>query len=675
MREGSTTPLRLDVQALRALAVVAVIGYHFWPSVLPGGFAGVDAFFVVSGFLVGGALVREAQRSGRIDWAHFFLRRTRRLLPAALVVVVATSMVAFVVYSPVDLLLYGTAWSRPSVSKDAIASTMGVSNIWFDLENRPYDAADSSPFTHFWSLAVEVQFYLLMPLLALLIALVARKGQRALALLTVALSVALLDVMFIVDLLVTMPLFFNPVPRLWEFFAGVVVYIGLAHAGAKLESSRRMHVLAAAGWISLTAFFFVDVGVQSWPGAPTLWPVLASAAIILGNANAAPWARLTHSRVVQWTGDASYSLYLVHWPVLVLSTAVIGRELSVLEKVAALVLVLVASAALYRWVETPWRRAAIGTRPHQGRFVVRAGVALIVTLTVPVTSGVVSHARAEQTGGLSERYVARPVSEQPQRTWTYLPANLRPALVEAGDDRPFTYAACNADLINHHEPKPPCVLGPTGDDMPVVVLIGDSHAAQWVDALWPGVEAQRYRLVVLTANGCSLATTVSGAASLDQCDTWRRWALAEIGRHSPDLVVTSTRLSPSSGGTPVEIEAIPRGVDEGLTMLGRNARVVWIADTPMFEMDPVRCAAQNPMSVHVCSVPRAEAINAEIANSVQTVVERHGGTWLDLNDYMCDDTCPIILEDVLLYRDDDHLTSVFARELAGVLEEELGLSK
>ena len=669
---GGASATRLDVQALRAAAVTGVVAFHFWPAVMPGGFAGVDAFFVVSGFLVGGALVREARSAGRIDFWRFAWRRTRRLLPAALAVIAVIAIVAFVVYSPLDLLIHGTPWKRPSVTKDALASLGGFSNIWFDAQERRYDDALLSPFTHFWSLAVELQFYVVMPLLALLIGAAARRGPRVLGLATAAIALLLFDLMLVADFVFDTPMFFNPLARLWEFFAGVLV--ALAAGVLAVRWTRGKGVAAALGWLALLAFFVVGASVRDWPNALTLWPLAATALIIAADAQGGWGSKMVRSRPVQAVGDASYSIYLVHWPVLVVWIALVNRPLSFVESIGALVITAALSLALYRWVEQRWRRAPIGTRTDRLRLGRRLAMAAALTLLIPIASALVAHERASVLGDIAPAYVLGPVGTGGNVGAHHLPGNVRPLLLEARDDMPSTSEWCNVESGEMDNFDEPCLLGTATEAEPLVLLIGDSHAQQWVDALRGGAEAGRYRFAVVTADGCSLITGIGGRKTPEECDAWRDWAMGEVRRLNPDVIVASSRLTYSRAAEQVPASELAEGLRKGLAALPSQARLVWIADTPLFPHEPLDCIVKHPLDLGKCAVARDIAVHEELAAPVRDVVVDAGGRWVDFTDYFCDDACPVVFADILAYRDDDHISATFARELSDVVETRLGLT-
>ncbi|MGB4135346.1 MAG: acyltransferase, partial [Microbacterium sp.] len=331
-REG----FRPDIQALRAVAILAVLLNHLWPVRLTGGYVGVDVFFVISGFLITGHLVRERAETGRIGLARFYARRVRRLLPAALLVLLLSAIAAFV-------LLPYPRWAR--TGGELIASAGYVENWLLSAMSVNYSALNqqASPAQHYWSLSVEEQFYLVWPLL--LIAAwwwAARRAQNPRATASLALG-GLVAVSLTLSIVctVTMPsqAYFVTYTRAWEFGVGGLV----ALIGARRLRRATANVLVLAGYaaIGIAAVWYGPA--TPFPGAMALLPVLGTAAVIVagtGHDRLLP-TFVTSSRPVQWLGDVSYSLYLWHWPLIVFVPFLLSDDLSTQMKVGVLITSLV----------------------------------------------------------------------------------------------------------------------------------------------------------------------------------------------------------------------------------------------------------------------------------------------------------------------------------------------
>ncbi|WP_448005872.1 acyltransferase family protein [Agromyces bauzanensis] len=389
--------VRPEIQALRAVAIGCVLLYHFWPAALPAGFVGVDVFFVVSGFLITGLLLRDAERHDRVRLRVFYVRRIRRILPAAMVVLTACA-VATLLFVP------RAEWSP--FLQQILSSALYVENWHLARDSQMPARADleSTPVQHFWSLSVEEQFYLIWPLLIIgALWLATRSGRRraqALAAVLVVTTVA----SFVHGTLLTLQdhnlAYFSTLARGWEFGVGGILALLPALEGARLRRTR-----AAAGWAGLAAIAFAALMFTEgdrFPGTIALLPVLGTAAIIWAGM---PRAALSLAPVaalppVQWFGGISYSLYLWHWPIIMFTPYITGRPSQAPVMVLLLVLSIAVADASKRWIEDPFRRPAGAPSPDAGgrrgraRRIAVASAAAASALVL-LTSGVAGYAVEE----------------------------------------------------------------------------------------------------------------------------------------------------------------------------------------------------------------------------------------------------------------------------------------
>ncbi len=359
---------RPDLEALRGVAVLLVLAYHAGLPV-DGGFIGVDVFFVLSGFLITGLLVRERERAGRIDLVAFYGRRVRRILPAAAVVVAATILVVPFVVSPLDM---------PRMAGDAVSSILAFSNIRFAATDLDYfaDHGTPSPFRQFWSLAVEEQFYFVWP--ALLVAATWGRRPRLGAGIAVAgLFAASLAACVVVSGIAVPWAFYSLPTRAWQLAAGGLLAIALPLL-PRVPSA----LVIAAGWVgaALLALAALTFGeLQPYPGWYALVPTLATLALIASGELARSPGRVLQVAPLRFTGRISYSLYLWHWPVLILTALALGEALPVPLAVALLAGAYALSAWSYRYVEQPYRRPGRGV-PVTAAF--RPALATIVAVAL-----------------------------------------------------------------------------------------------------------------------------------------------------------------------------------------------------------------------------------------------------------------------------------------------------
>ncbi|MEU3187647.1 acyltransferase family protein [Streptomyces sp. NPDC006923] len=671
-RGGSVAqhPVRLDIQGLRALAVSLVVLSHAGVGRFSGGYVGVDVFFVISGFLITSLLTRELSTTGGISIRRFYARRALRLLPASTLVVLTTLGGAWLFLSKVRFTEY---------VGDAISSSLYAVNLRLAISGTDYLAQGSppSPFQHFWSLAVEEQFYLLWPLLLLLSW---RPGRRR-RLVAVPLVVLCL-VSFGLSVFTTESsaswAYFGSHTRVWELGVGAL----LALSVGRLErlSTR---VAAPATWIGLACVLLSAVwfdGDTPFPGYYALLPVLGAALVLAGGCSpsrsGAQW--LLARRPPAWLGGLSYGWYLWHWPLLVIGPMALGRPTTVPLALALCAIALVPAWATLRLVENPVRfHRAFRGRPNRalglglGLSVGAAAAALVAAaFPPPISSGV-------PAPSLKETLTAAPDPEARlarllESPGTSLPSNLTPALANTKDTESAVYRdGCHVNYASTE--TPPCVYGDRSSDR-VVVLFGDSHAAQWFPALDRLARENRWKLISLTKASCKTAavTIISGGKPYQTCDTWRNKAVARINALHPSLVIVSS----SEAGTPVHAMKDPRrgwadGYRETFQDLAKSgARVATILDTPWPKVDAVDCAASHPLRLERCANHVADAIQDRTRrDAVRDAATSAGTSVIDPEPWLCTPAgdCPVVVGNTIAYRDDSHMTESYSEAVAPVL--------
>lgn len=375
--------MRPEIQALRAVAVAAVVLHHGWPAVAPAGYMGVDVFFVVSGYLITALLLREVHRTGGISLREFYVRRARRILPAAMAVLLAVSAatLAFAPYRD---------WA--AFFREIVASAFYVENWRLAADSQSPASADleSTPVQHFWSLSVEEQFYLAWPLLILLaLWIFHRRGAPLQRILWIVLgTVSVLS--FAWSLVLTVDdhnlAYFSTLSRAWEFGAGGL----LALLATRVARATGAHWKIARSWASWTGIALIAVPIitfqdtEAFPGLWVLLPVAGTLAIIWAGMPEMRWstARLVGLRPVQWVGDISYSLYLWHWPIFMFAPMITGVPSPPALMVALVGFALVVSALSKRFIEDPFRRRVgpVGSHPRVLAGALAFALAGVVTL-------------------------------------------------------------------------------------------------------------------------------------------------------------------------------------------------------------------------------------------------------------------------------------------------------
>lgn len=456
MSVSNTHSYRPEIDGLRAIAVSAVVLYHFGVPGIGGGFVGVDVFFVISGFLIGGLLWSELKRTGRIDLRQFFLRRIRRLAPAYFLVITVIALVAYAVLLPAEFRDFG---------KFLIAANFWLSNVQFFREAGYFDvASESKVLLHTWSLAVEEQFYVALPLLLLLFR---RLTPRCLIAILVTVWIASLAGSLLLTPHSPTATFFLFPFRAWELLSGVLLAIW------GQESAERWQRGPVLSWLGLLLILGSVVAVRPGPGFPgwqALWPVAGSVLLILNGRDNNLVNRLLSARVPVFIGLISYSLYLWHWPTFTLSVYWRDGYGSAVETVGWMLLSVVLATVAWALVERPARR-------HLSDRTLLTGFLSMFAITLAVGAG------AYVTDGVPGRF------KEPER-----------AHVEASTSFFNDGSRCTTESTGPMEGLRVCRAGPEGT--PEVLFWGDSHLrAQMAGVLRVAQEAKVPVLIVWHA-GC-----------------------------------------------------------------------------------------------------------------------------------------------------------------------------
>lgn len=688
---GPGAGFRGDVEGLRAVAVVAVVLFHADLPGLSGGYVGVDVFFVLSGFLITGLLVADVQRTGTVSLRRFWARRARRLLPLATLVSVVTLAVSWLVMSPLELR---------DVAADAVWSAFFAMNWHLAREGVDYMAGgEATPYQHFWSLAVEEQFYLVWPLLVLglvlLLRLTARGGRgpggRAVVPVLGVVTGVLVLVSFGYGVVLTaqaQPLaYFLPWTRAWELGVGALVALGAVRL-ARLPGALREGLAVAGLAAVLLACVLLDSSTP-FPGTAALLPVLGTAAVVVaGLGGPTALGRLLSVGPMRTLGRLSYGWYLWHWPVLLLAPRVLGGGPGLLLRLALAGLSLGLAALSYALLEDPLRRQRTLVASPARSLAVGAACVALAYAGGTATAGLLPEVRGDgpmtgsvQAGGGGESEVRRAVVESHQIR--QVPVNLRPVLDRAQDD---VARARNDDGIScmvaaehvdvSREPGGSCVFTDPPDARATVVLTGDSHAYQWYPAMQRIAEQQGWRLVVMTKAGCPLydVDMFNNTFNRDytECTEWRDKAMARIEAEQPDLVVTSAAVfSPREGDF---TQRWADGVTQSTQRLQARtgALVVSLQDTPIPGRDVPRCVAENLDDVQECTATRDRALtDQERRQATAQAALAAGATVVDPVPWFCDEGCPPIIGNTLAYHDGDHISATYAQQLAPLLADRL----
>lgn len=668
---------RADIQGMRAIAVAAVVLYHVWPTWLPGGYIGVDVFFVISGYLITGLLVRELERTGTISLRDFYARRIRRLLPASATTLFAVA-VAAAIWMPVS------DWR--ALSSELVASMFYVQNLLMVVRQVDYLAYDAapSPLLHFWTLSVEEQFYIFWPLLMLAMAALASRKvwplRRALWLSLSVVCLLSLGHSIHISFVDPAPGYFLTTTRIWEL--GIGGLLAILRPGFVAPLGRKM--LAWAGLLAIIASAAFYSHRLPFPGYEALLPTLGAAAIIYASLDRdEALGRWLSAVPMQYLGTISYSLYLWHWPVLVFYPMVTGRQADSLQDGVVVVVASIAFAHLsHRFVEERYRhtRPMEVFRPYVMAGALSAGVVLV--------SVAISMESANRTRNVFENLVGN--TEYPGAMAIYR-GSLAGHSAQEGDFVPAAgVATLDRGSAYDSEGRSHCIATVRSEEVTsceygspnaayTIVVVGDSHAVHWLPALEAIADSADWHVKGLTKSNCLFTSELVGNSSsgrsrdYTECKVWGEKVLQGLLKERPDLVILSHSARHVLNGRPAGKgeDRIARGI-VGYTETLRDAgiKVAAIRHTPWQGVNVPQCMARPGSSIEQCSTPESQAVHPgtiELAMMMDPSIKA-----IDMLPYFCQaGVCPAVIGNVLVYRDRHHLTATYARSLAPILGQEV----
>jgi peptidoglycan/LPS O-acetylase OafA/YrhL len=616
-----------------------VVLFHLWPNLLPGGFAGVDVFFVISGFLISGSLFNELQKTGRIAVANFWAKRARRLFPAAFLVILVTASLMSIFVPP---------FTRVEFVGHGLASLFYFENWQLLLSSSDYFAdSNASPFQHFWSLSVEEQFYVLWPLALLAFAVIA--GVRHKRFLPASVSL-IGGLSFVAAVLLVAsdpePSYFNSFLRVWQFALGA----GLA----LLVQKSRMKTLAATlvslgGFIAIGISAFAFSGGSGFPGLPALVPSLGAAAVIIGGQVGIRGVVriLCNLPSVQFLGRISYSLYLWHWPLIVLAPFVFGQALNGWAKLAVF-----AASVLLAWLTKLFVEDRVRTWPKLANAKPRATFILAALASAALALGLLA------TGGVNATQ-----SGSTQIT-------LDQAKHDAAD--PGSNCMTKAEDVNVIL----CNYGsPTADYR--VLLVGDSHAAGQLAAFKKIATEHGWALTLAYKAGCSFSQVERNQTARGvSCKGWNDALQSKLATLKPfDLVVTanySNNFLADRRDASLPERSISGFIAAWQPLVARGAQVVALRDNPQMTPSMQACFDSAIVDATACNDKKTRMLFPD--HSQAAAQQLAGAHPLDLTDLYCDgEVCGTIRNGTYIYRNADHITATYSAVISGEVYQRLEL--
>jgi peptidoglycan/LPS O-acetylase OafA/YrhL len=646
---------RPDIDGLRALAILSVVFYHGGTAWLPGGFTGVDIFFVISGYLIGGHIYAEL-RAGDFSYLRFYRRRAKRILPALLAVLAFTLLAAMLLLSPGE---------AAQLARDGCAATLSAANILFwGTANYFAGKSELNPLLMTWSLGVEEQFYAVIPVLMVL---VARMRRGAILPATVAVCIASFAFAAVLAHRYPMMVFYLLPARAWELGAGVALAVREVERNSKSPSKAVATIASCAGLALIIAPMFLLTAQTELLVPPPLFSVLGTVLLIAAPAS---WInrRLLSLAPLTFIGRVSYSWYLWHWPMLAFMHIVCGVHLPAAVPAVTIAASLVAAALSWRFIEQPFR----GSRRAPVPLLIRYGIASAALLLV---CGVVW-----LSGGVPQRFPALAAMETAGRA-----LQSDPCLAGSTSDEPNLQAACYG-------------VSASG---PSVALWGDSHSAALAPGLRAVAAAQGFGFVQLGKASCP---PLIGATHFIPRVPLLAAGCARFNRKVLDLIVSDRRIRilvltavwsaplnrtwengwlTADTAHAAEIPTADANsrlfIDSLTTVLGTleagGKRVVVIEDVPSFEIDPLwrvrsaRILARRRLSawlgirdaIDPGFAPPDANPNIAAANSLlhQAVARVPGVQLVDLNPALCSASSECVYRsgEQLLYDDSSHLST------------------
>ncbi len=708
------------IEGLRAVAILAVVAHHI--GLLPRGFLGVDAFFVISGFLITSLLIQDFAVAGRIRLLTFYARRARRILPLAGLVIVTTLLL---------VASQGNEVSTQAAAREGVSASIFMANFhYLDLSTDYFSTIEHPVLRNFWSLAVEEQFYLVWPALLLALGLVAKRNWSKWAVvLASVVTVASLAVGLIVGNANPNAAYFMPHTRAYELGIGALLaFLSQNDRLPRLPTLWRTFVC-----ILLLATFLVTTPTYN-PALQALPTVLITALVIaLGLKDS---VIVFESRVLTYIGNRSYGWYLWHWPLLVIFGLSTETPASLTEMFLIVLGAFVLSDLAYRIFENPIRRsAALNNSPHKAISVglAFALTALSISLIFTQDRSVAASPEPEPTASSSSPSAPEPTpsptesatespTASPSSTVATTPAapadpkvqelvgklsgtssaallaQVQSVIQGAIDAEAFPYKTlprlgdivrdrsawfengCSVDFPNTDVPE--CV---GGDDTAArtLVLYGDSHATMWMPAFDRIGKAEGWKVVLFAKLACPLVEENVWSYQLNkpfnECQEWQAQVLPRIEALAPEMIVVTDQWKPAVNNGAIDDAGVvalwQRAFQPALARLSTYTdNLVVLGNLPNMSSDPATCLSTRGTDPWICTTLRDDAEFSAVQKIEKNAALAVKAKYVNVMQWACTvQFCPTVIGGRVAYFDQWHFTDTYVEWLEPLLKVSVGL--
>lgn len=643
---------RKDIQGLRAIAILLVLAAHFGLPWLEGGFVGVDIFFVISGFLITGLILKEIEQKKSLNLLKFYSARLKRLLPALLFVIVTTSLLSIFLLSPTE---------QHQQSRSGLAAIFWVSNIFFSFTNKNYfdSTNDENLFLHTWSLGVEEQFYLIWPLiLAVILGIYSKTSKiddsKNLLRKIIFITICGYALSFLISFLNPLFGFYLMPSRIWQFGAGALVFI-YSQKNDVNSNSLRVHGIRFAPWVGVIFILGTALLIDSetyYPGWIAIVPTVGAMFLLFSCANneSSLISKVVSSKPFQWIGDISYSLYLWHWPILIFGHMFFPGKTWLLT-ITLIALSFLMAVGSYTFVENKFRRSKYLSRHPLPTILASISIILSASFLLNLWS-------------------------TKSTDWSQLPE--QKVFADVRSDMPILYSM-GCDEWYFSSDVRLCGFGSETAEH-TAVLFGDSVLAQWFSALEPIYTKANWEIIVITKSSCPIIDEPYFYERIGreytECEIWRNQAIEWIKVKKPDILFfgnseTNFNQIQWVSGTNRILEQVSADVG--------NAFIIQPTLTLPFDgpscLGRKKWQSQFAESTVDCSATVSNVNNDNIYSWLQDLTDNYeNADVLNFNEYICpDNTCMAEREDQVIYRDAMHLTSSFLSTLSNTISKEIEL--